>query len=40
VQEAGGVVSDWDGGDGWLGGGRLAGTEAVQGVLRTVASAG
>jgi myo-inositol-1(or 4)-monophosphatase len=40
VQEAGGVVSDWDGGDGWLGGDILAGSVAVQGVLRSVASAG
>ncbi len=40
VQEAGGVVSDWDGGDGWLGGDILAGTPAVHGVLRSVAVRG
>jgi myo-inositol-1(or 4)-monophosphatase len=40
VEEAGGVVSGWDGGDGWLGGDILAGPVAVQGVLRSIASAG
>src|SRR3954467_14464166 len=38
VQEAGGVVSDWRGGDGWLVGDILAGSAAVHGVLRSVAS--
>jgi myo-inositol-1(or 4)-monophosphatase len=33
VQEAGGVVSDWEGGSGWLGGDILAGPVAVQEVL-------
>jgi myo-inositol-1(or 4)-monophosphatase len=37
VQEAGGVVSDWNGGEGWLGGDILAGTPAVHEVLRSVA---
>jgi myo-inositol-1(or 4)-monophosphatase len=37
VQEAGGVVSDWSGDDGWLGGDILAGTPAVHEVLRSVA---
>jgi myo-inositol-1(or 4)-monophosphatase len=37
VQEAGGVVSDWTGGDGWLGGDILAGSPAVHDALRTVA---
>jgi myo-inositol-1(or 4)-monophosphatase len=39
VQEAGGVVSDWGGGDGWLGGDILAGSPAVHGSLRAVAVA-
>jgi myo-inositol-1(or 4)-monophosphatase len=37
VQEAGGVVSDWTGGDGWLGGDILAGSPPVHAALRTVA---
>ncbi len=37
VQEAAGVVSDWTGGDGWLGGDILAGSPAVHEVLRSVA---
>jgi myo-inositol-1(or 4)-monophosphatase len=40
VQEAGGVVSDWAGGDGWLGGDILAGSSAVHEVLRVAAGAG
>ena len=37
VQEAGGVVSDWEGGSGWLGGDILAGPVAVQEVLLDLA---
>jgi myo-inositol-1(or 4)-monophosphatase len=37
VQEAGGVVSDWDGDDGWLGGDILAASIAVHDVLRSIA---
>ena len=40
VREAGGVVSDWAGGDGWLGGDILAGSPAVHEALRSVAQAG
>jgi myo-inositol-1(or 4)-monophosphatase len=40
VQEAGGDVSDWSGGDGWLGGDILAGSTAVHEALRSVAEAG
>src|SRR3954454_15600320 len=35
VQEAGGAVSDWNGGDGWLGGDILAGSAAVHGALQS-----
>ena len=37
VQEAGGAVSDWEGGSGWLSGDILAGPVAVQEVLRGLA---
>ncbi|MBI4260010.1 MAG: inositol monophosphatase [Actinobacteria bacterium] len=37
VEEAGGVVSDWSGGDGHLGGDVLAGSPAVHGVLLELA---
>jgi myo-inositol-1(or 4)-monophosphatase len=38
IEEAGGVVSDWDGGDGWLRGGEiLAGSPAVHAALRALA---
>jgi myo-inositol-1(or 4)-monophosphatase len=37
VQEAGGAVSDWEGGSGWLGGDILAGPVAVHEVLRGLA---
>lgn len=37
VQEAGGVVSDWEGGSGWLVGDILAGPAAVQEVLLDLA---
>ena len=40
VKEAGGAVSDWSGGDGWLGGDILAGSTAVHEALRSVAAAG
>jgi myo-inositol-1(or 4)-monophosphatase len=40
VREAGGAVSDWSGGDGWLGGDILAGSTAVHEALRSVASVG
>jgi myo-inositol-1(or 4)-monophosphatase len=40
VQEAGGVVTDWDGDDGWLGGDILAATPAVHAVMRSVAASG
>jgi myo-inositol-1(or 4)-monophosphatase len=40
VQEAGGVVSDWAGGDGWLGGDILAGSPAVHKALLSAAQAG
>ncbi|GIU97284.1 MAG: inositol monophosphatase [Actinomycetota bacterium] len=33
VREAGGVVTDWDGGDGWLGGDIVAGPPEVHGAL-------
>ena len=40
IREAGGVVSDWDGGDGWLGSGDiLAGSAAVHEALREVSAA-
>jgi myo-inositol-1(or 4)-monophosphatase len=38
ILEAGGVVSDWDGGDGWLAGDILAGSPAVHGELVRLAS--
>ncbi len=37
VEEAGGIVSDWDGGDGYLGGDILAGTPAVHETLLQIA---
>jgi myo-inositol-1(or 4)-monophosphatase len=37
VQEAGGVVTDWAGGEEWLGGDILAGSPAVHAALRTAA---
>jgi len=40
VQEAGGVVTDWNGGDGWLGGDILAASPAVHTVMRGVAAEG
>jgi myo-inositol-1(or 4)-monophosphatase len=36
VSEAGGVVSDWSGGDSWLSGDILAGSPTVHGELRSV----
>ncbi len=39
VQEAGGVVSDWNGDEGWLGGDILAGSPAVHRALRSAAAA-
>jgi len=39
VREAGGVVTDWAGGDGWLGGDVLAGSPAVHAALREIAEA-
>ena len=39
IREAGGLVSDWDGGDGWLGSGNiLAGSPAMHGALREVSA--
>lgn len=38
IEEAGGVVSDWDGGDRWLGGDILAGSPAVHAELERIAS--
>lgn len=40
IQEAGGVVTDWDGGDGWLSGDILAGSPAVHAELRRLVGAG
>jgi myo-inositol-1(or 4)-monophosphatase len=37
IEEAGGVVSDWDGGDGWLSGDILAGPPAVHAELLRIA---
>jgi myo-inositol-1(or 4)-monophosphatase len=37
IEEAGGVVTDWSGGDGWLGGDILAGNPEVHAALRSVA---
>jgi myo-inositol-1(or 4)-monophosphatase len=37
IEEAGGVVTDWEGGDGWLGGDILAGNREVHAALRTLA---
>jgi myo-inositol-1(or 4)-monophosphatase len=37
IEEAGGVVTDWAGGDGWLGGDILAGNPQVHAALGTVA---
>jgi myo-inositol-1(or 4)-monophosphatase len=37
IEEAGGVVTDWSGGDGWLGGDILAGNAEVHAALRSVA---
>jgi myo-inositol-1(or 4)-monophosphatase len=39
VREAGGVVTDWVGGDGWLGGDVLAGSPAVHAALREIVEA-
>ena len=36
IEEAGGVVTDWAGGDGWLGGDILAGNREVHAALRTL----
>ncbi|MET0800099.1 MAG: inositol monophosphatase family protein [Actinomycetota bacterium] len=38
IEEAGGVVTDWDGGDGWLAGDILAGGAAVHGELLGLAA--
>ena len=40
VEEAGGVVTDWEGGDGWLSGDILAGSRGVQEALEAMADAG
>jgi myo-inositol-1(or 4)-monophosphatase len=41
IQEAGGIVTDWDGGEGWLSGDILAGTPAVHAeLIRLVRSSG
>ncbi len=40
VEEAGGVVTDWSGGEGWLGGDILAGSPVVHGALRELAARG
>ena len=37
IEEAGGVVTDWAGGDGWLGGDILAGNREVHAALRSLA---
>ncbi len=37
IQEAGGIVSDWSGGDGWLSGDILAGSPPVHSVLQEIA---
>ena len=37
VEEAGGLVTDWEGGAGWLAGDILAGPSAVHGELRLIA---
>jgi myo-inositol-1(or 4)-monophosphatase len=37
IQEAGGVVTDWSGGEGWLGGDILAGSPEVQAALLELA---
>jgi myo-inositol-1(or 4)-monophosphatase len=37
IEEAGGVVTDWDGADGYLGGNILAGPPAVHAALRDLA---
>ncbi|HZD17829.1 MAG TPA: inositol monophosphatase family protein [Actinomycetota bacterium] len=39
IEEAGGVVTDWNGGEGWLGGDILAGSRAVHAELVSLASA-
>lgn len=39
IEEAGGVVTDWSGGDGWLSGDILAGGAAVHGALLEVSAA-
>ncbi|MDH5314353.1 MAG: inositol monophosphatase [Actinomycetota bacterium] len=39
IEEAGGVVTDWEGGDGWLGGDILAGGQAVHAELLRLAGA-
>ena len=38
IEEAGGVVTDWDGGDGWLAGDILAGGAAAHGELLALAT--
>jgi myo-inositol-1(or 4)-monophosphatase len=38
IEEAGGVVTDWDGGDGWLRGDIVAGSPAVHEALLSLAS--
>jgi myo-inositol-1(or 4)-monophosphatase len=38
IREAGGVVTDWEGGDGWLSGDILAGGQAVHDVLLELAA--
>jgi myo-inositol-1(or 4)-monophosphatase len=39
IREAGGVVSDWSGGDGWLNGDILAGSPTVHAELLALARA-
>jgi myo-inositol-1(or 4)-monophosphatase len=38
IEEAGGVVTDWDGGDRWLRGDIVAGSPAVHEALLSLAS--
>ena len=38
IEEAGGVVTDWNGGDGWLAGDILAGGAAAHGELLALAT--
>jgi myo-inositol-1(or 4)-monophosphatase len=37
IREAGGVVTDWEGGEGWLGGDILAGSAEVHAALLGIA---